>query len=159
MAHSAYTAVSGHTDPNHLSNDSKILRGLSFDYIVFAGIGVLIIFVIATNWNNGDELRWLDCQTTFDSVSINKPQNRGAFENVIGDSLVFWSGYSLFDQNLCNSKELRRLFWGDNIISCSISDVKLPFIAYKPNYSDTLYVIRNGLTVFFRVPCDMNKDH
>jgi hypothetical protein len=133
------------------------LKGLTFNAIVVGGLLIFAVYAIYTSISTRKERRWMDCEITFDSVLVVKPQNRGAFENVLVDSLIFSSGYKLFDQSLCESKELKRRFWKSNITSCSIADVELPFTIVKPIASDTLFVRRNGMTVLFRIPCDANQ--
>ncbi len=133
------------------------MKNLTFDSIVIAVLIIIFFFVIVTSWRTQKEMRWLDCKTTFDSILINRPANRGAFEHVLGDSLIFESSYQVFDHTLCDSEEFKEFMWDEEIISCRISNIKIPFIAYKPYPTDTIYIIRNGTTIYFKVPCNLNE--
>ena len=122
---------------------------MKLDHFAIAVMIVVIAIVFIINYQTPErKLRWLDCETTFDSIMVTKPQSRGAFDII--DSLVFWSGYSPFDPTVCDTIPVTGVL-------CSIGDIDVPFIVYKPTPTDTLQVIKNNKTFYFRIPCDMNE--
>lgn len=129
---------------------------MKLDHFAIAVLIVAIVVIVVLNYQQSErKLRWLDCETTFDSIMVTKPQSRGAFDII--DSLVFWSGYSPFDPTVCDTISVKGLIWSPKKIFCSIGDIDFPFIVYKPTPTDTLLVIKNNKTLFFRIPCDMNE--
>lgn len=126
------------------------------DHFVIGFLIVILLVVIIVNYTEPKEkLKYLDCETTFDSIIVTRPQNRGSFE--ILDSLVFWSGYSPFDPTVCDTIPKRGLIWSPMKVMCTIGDIEVPFVVYKPTATDTLHVIKNGRKLYFKIPCDMNR--
>jgi hypothetical protein len=124
------------------------------DHIVIGFlIAVILVVLIVNHRQPKRKLRWLDCNTTFDSILVTKPQRRGSFHII--DSLVLWSGYSPFDSTMCDTIAVKGLIWSPKKVLCAIGDLDVPFVVYKPTPTDTLHVIKDNITLYFRVPCDM----
>lgn len=94
----------------------------------------------------------LTIEEGLDTLWIRNEPNHGYYE--IRDTLTLFSGWPLLDSSYCDSMEHRsEPIWtsSQKPYVCTVSDLYPPFQVYKRNNSDTLFIIKDGKTVLFRM--------
>ena len=94
----------------------------------------------------------LTIQEKLDTIWVKQERQHGYY--LINDSLTIYAGWPLLDSSICKTLEHRnKPIWSpsEKPYQCSISDLHPPFQVFKRANSDTIYVIKNGKVLRFRM--------
>jgi hypothetical protein len=97
---------------------------------------------------------WIECDDGIDTILVSDDWVRGVYP--VNDSLMLTTGMRPYDESVCDTLSSRFNYIGSEPV-CNLGDLYPPFEIYKIESSDTLYVIKDQISMPFRFPsgyCD-----